>query len=159
MQPSTSKLKPALIGGTVIGILSNVPVVNMGNCFCCMWVLLGGGLAAYLLRRAMPAKSELTLGDGALTGLLSGVFGALIGALIQYFFMAAFGMNLEAFLENVRGRMEDVPPEFYEWMDRLMNSPFLVLIGLFFSMILYSIFGTLGGIFSAALFGKKKSGR
>ena len=37
------KLKPALIGGVILGILSALPAVN--TC-CCIWALVGGLIAA-----------------------------------------------------------------------------------------------------------------
>ena len=37
-----SKVQPALLGGVVIGTLSALPVISMGNCLCCLWVILGG---------------------------------------------------------------------------------------------------------------------
>ena len=33
-----SKLQPALLGGLFIGVLSALPIISAGNCFCCMWV-------------------------------------------------------------------------------------------------------------------------
>jgi hypothetical protein len=161
MQKSASKLVPALIGGTVMGVLSSVPVINMGNCLCCMWILLGGAIGAYAYKRQLPARAELSLGEGALVGLLSGIFGALVSALIGYFFMAVVGYNFaQSFYRGFLERSEDVPPELRDWMEMLMRgggfNPVLVLVSLFFGMILDSVFGTLGGIIGAALFGKKK---
>jgi hypothetical protein len=162
MEKSVSKLTPALIGGAVIGVLSSTPIINWGNCLCCMWVIVGGAVGAYAYKRQLPGKTELSLGEGALVGLLSGVFGSLISALISYFFMAVVGYNMtQIFLQNFLERAEDVPLEFRHWMEGFMRGggfhPFLVLMGLFFSLTIDSIFGTLGGILGAALFGKKKS--
>jgi riboflavin transporter FmnP len=164
MEKSVSKLTPALIGGAVMGVLSSIPIVNLGNCLCCMWVLLGGAVGAYTYKRQLPAKTELSLGEGAVVGLLYGVFGALMGALISYFFMALFGYNLaQSFYRKFLERADDVTPEFRDWMEGLMGGegfhPILVMISLFFNLIVDSIFGLLGGILGAALFGKKKSGR
>jgi uncharacterized membrane protein YeaQ/YmgE (transglycosylase-associated protein family) len=159
MKKSANKLTPALIGGAVIGTLSSIPIVNMGNCLCCMWVLLGGVIGVYAYRRELPPRSGMTSGEGAFLGLLCGVFGALIGTLFNTFFMTVFGANMSSFLEQLQGRMEEMPPEWLDWMEKMAGSPLLVLIGLFFTMIVYSIFGMLGGIFGVALFGKKKSRR
>ena len=88
MDNPPSKLVPALIGGCVMAILSNVPIVNMGNCLCCMWVILGGFIAAYLYQKDLPEGQPFNPGDGAIIGLLAGVFGALFGTLISVLFMA-----------------------------------------------------------------------
>ena len=70
MENKSSKLVPALIGGGVIGLLSSIPVVNMGNCLCCMWVLAGGALAAYLNAKDRPPEMEYTSGDAALVSIV-----------------------------------------------------------------------------------------
>src|SRR5688572_31155406 len=61
-----NKLKPALIGGVVLGLLSAIPFVNAVNACCCLWAILGGMLATYLYVRnsATPA----TAADGAILG-------------------------------------------------------------------------------------------
>jgi hypothetical protein len=159
MEKSASKLTPALIGGVVTGVLSSIPLVSMGNCLCCMWVILGGAVGVYAYRREMPPKSQITLGEGALVGLLCGVFGALIGTLLNTLFMTLLGTGLGSFFEHFRGRLEEMPPDWFDWMEKMAGSPLLVLISLLFSTVVYSIFGMLGGIFGATLFGKKKSGR
>lgn len=164
MEKSIGKLTPALIGGAVIGVLSSTPIVSAGNCLCCMWVLLGGAAGAYLYKRQLPAKQELTLGDGALIGLMSGVFGSLIGALISYFFMAVIGYDpTQSFFRSFLEKAQDVPPEFRDMMEKFMKggefNPIMVILGLFSSLILYSVFGSIGGLIGAALFGKKKTPR
>ncbi len=161
MDKSVSKLTPALIGGAVIGILSSTPFINAGNCLCCMWVLLGGAVGAYAYKRQLPARSELSAGEGALVGLLSGIFGSLFGALLSYLFLAIFGEMAFSFVRNlIMSRSEDVTPEVKDWLETLMKQGgfnlLWVLVKLFFELVVYSIFGTLGGMIGAALFGKKK---
>ena len=65
-----SKTQPALLGGLFIGVLSALPVVNLGNCCCCLWVVCGGALAAWLLQQNEPAP--MATGDALLAGLLGG---------------------------------------------------------------------------------------
>ncbi len=69
-----SKLQPALLGGLFIGVLSALPIISVGNCLCCMWVIGGGVLAAYLLQQNQAAP--ISSSDGAMTGLLAGLVGA-----------------------------------------------------------------------------------
>ncbi len=47
-------LKPALMGGLVMGVLSALPGVSLGNCCCCAWLVTGGLVAAYLLQSNTP---------------------------------------------------------------------------------------------------------
>ena len=48
------RLQPALLGGVFIGVLSTLPIINIGNLCCCRWVISGGALAAYLLQQNQP---------------------------------------------------------------------------------------------------------
>lgn len=160
MEGKPSKLNPALIGGCIIGFLSSIPIINMGNCLCCMWVLLGGFTAAYLYKRRLPPESELETGDAALTGLLAGIFGALFGTFLSYVFMAIGGINpSERILQRLMESRSDLSPEVEELLDSLEGvesmNPFFVMIMLFFSLIIDAIFGTLGGLLGAALLKKK----
>jgi hypothetical protein len=83
-----NKLKPALLGGLIVGLLSAIPVVNY---CCCIWGIGGGGLASYLYIKSSPTK--IGPGDGAMLGGLAGVIGALIfliiGLPIAYFISGA----------------------------------------------------------------------
>ncbi len=69
------KMKPALIGGAVLGVLSAIPFVNMLNACCCAWALVGGAPATYMYvkRSATPASP----GDRAVLGILAGVVGGI----------------------------------------------------------------------------------
>ena len=160
MEETPSKLVPALIGGSVIGVLSVVPLVNMGNCLCCMWVVLGGAVGAYFYWRELPPERVFSSGEGAVVGLLSGVFGALFGTFLGYFFMAVVGFNpAQEFLQTLLESGWDISPEVEEALEVLQDrggvSPFFVFAGLFFSLIIDSLFGAVGGIIGAALFRKR----
>ena len=80
-QPELDFMQPALAGGMFLGFLSSIPFISAGNCLCCMWVLLGGGMAAVMLTKQRP--SGITYGDGAFVGVLSGLFGALVSTIMS----------------------------------------------------------------------------
>jgi hypothetical protein len=42
---------PALLGGLFIGVLSSLPYIKGGNVCCCLWVISGGMLAAWLMQQ------------------------------------------------------------------------------------------------------------
>lgn len=83
-----NKLKPALLGGLIVGLLSAIPFVNY---CCCIWGIGGGGLASFLFIKQSPTK--VGPGDGAMLGALAGVVGAviylIIGVPIAYFISGA----------------------------------------------------------------------
>src|SRR3954462_12604598 len=74
------KLKPAIIGGVFIGLLSVIPFVNWVNFCCCLWAILGGVLASYLYIKNSPTPASP--GDGAILGVLAGAVGAVIAVVI-----------------------------------------------------------------------------
>lgn len=159
MKPS--KLVPALIGGGIIGLLSTLPFINLGNCFCCMWILLGGAAAAMLHARDYGPDMEFTAGDGAMAGLLAGLFGALIGTFLSTFFMVV--LQIHPTREIMRRLMEirgDLSPEFDDiitrWDQGEGMEPVFTLIGLIFSLIINAIFGTLGGLIGGSMARKKR---
>ena len=59
-----------------MGVLSALPLVAAGNLCCCLWVVSGGAIAAYLLQQNQ--STPITPGDGALAGLFAGLVGAAI---------------------------------------------------------------------------------
>jgi hypothetical protein len=150
-----SKLQPALLGGVFIGVLSALPIISAGNFCCCLWVLSGGALAAYLLQQNQSAL--LTPGDGALVGLLAGLVGAVVKTVIAIPIALLIGpMQFQA----MRGVLEnaELPPEARQALEAFASSggasAFLIFVGFAFSLVIDSIFGTLGGMLGALYFKK-----
>jgi hypothetical protein len=138
-------LKPAVIGGVLLGILSSLPIINLFNCFCCAWVIGGGVLAAYLYVKESPVPA--TLGRGVALGLLTGLIGGIVTAL--------FSIPWQA--------LEQVPNSPPETLDRLRALSqrgsfdiFFLAIGFVFVVVTYSIVAMLGGAIGVAIFEKRK---
>ena len=70
------KIKPAIIGGAIVGILSVIPVVSAVNVCCCAWALLGGIVATYMYVKGSTVPASV--GDGAMIGAIAGVIGAVL---------------------------------------------------------------------------------
>src|SRR5215831_9086451 len=81
MVEKPNKFQPALVGGLILGILSAIPVVNLGNLCCCLWVLIGGIVAAKMLINQSPVF-PVRAGDGAAVGALAGVIGAAVNLIL-----------------------------------------------------------------------------
>src|SRR5215510_13129819 len=75
-----ARFQPALLGGVLIGVLSSLPLVQAGNCCCCLWVVCGGLLTVYLQQSRMSTPIEMS--EAVISGLLAGIIGAIIGVLI-----------------------------------------------------------------------------
>jgi len=147
--------KPALIGGAAIGVLSAMPLVNMGNCVCCMYVWAGSVLASYLLFRQYAAG---TLGDGALVGMFSGMLGAVVSLLLSLPFTLLMRGRFDPTEFIPSEQLESLPPQLLEMITG--GSAKFVLAGVainfFINLPLFALIGTLGGLIGAAIFRKKE---
>lgn len=163
MEPN--KLKPALFGGILLGVLSSIPVLQAGNLCCCLWVLLGGAMAAKLLIDHSPNR-PITTGDGAMVGLMAGGVGAAVYLIV--------GIPLGIVMERLINTRELIL-KFYE---RTIDNPALVeqmrrameqqqagetgrmmavrLVFIVFWLLLMVVFASMGGIIGVALFEKRK---
>ena len=77
----SDRLQPALWGGVFIGVLSALPIVNFANCCCCLWVLVGGALAAYLRQQNNPYQIDAA--EGAIVGLMAGAIGGIVYSVLS----------------------------------------------------------------------------
>jgi hypothetical protein len=144
--------QPALIGGAVVGVLSALPLVNMGNVCCCLWVVGGGAVAAYVLQQNQ--STPITPGDGALAGLLAGLAGALIFLILSIPITLVMAPMQRVMIEQVieSGR---VPPEFREFAGTYAGGFIGLILGFIFQLIAGAIFATLGGLLGASIFKKQ----
>jgi hypothetical protein len=151
-----NKMKPAIIGGIVVGLLSAIPFVNLVNLCCCFWALLGGAIATNLYVKASPAPVKP--GDGAVLGLMAGVVGALIYIVIGIPLGILLGATMLSLITNF---MESVDPRQAELMRAQMQAGQSIVThiirGLFSAFILL-IFSTLGGLLGVPIFEKRKGG-
>ncbi len=150
-------LKPALISGVIFGVASAIPFLNLLNC-CCLLIFGCGICSAYLLIRR--STFSISYGQGALVGLLAGVFGAFTTTILESIMEMLIGQRLkEMTYQLIEGFAQQIPPEFMEIIEQAMMEPFTIsamITTLIFSLIIYCIFSTIGGILGVALFRKKQ---
>ncbi len=149
-----AKLQPALLGGAFIGVLSALPVVNVANC-CCLWLIAGGVLAAYLMQQNHPAP--VTPGDGALVGLLAALVGAVVYVLVAAPINLMMGPMVEGLTERLLEGSADMPVEVRELLEQVGDrgaAGIGIAIGFVMNLFLGMVFSTLGGLLGAILFRK-----
>src|SRR5262245_47473960 len=144
-----------------MGVLSALPFVAAGNLCCCMWVVIGGAIAAYLLQQNQ--STPITPGDGALVGLLAGLVGAFVNFLVSIpvtLMVAPFEREM---LQRVLDAAGSMPPEMRDAIERYSgrNAEFgfgLMILGrmvaLVFGLFVGAIFATIGGVIGAMVFKK-----
>jgi hypothetical protein len=149
------RLQPALLGGLFIGVLSSLPIINIGNVCCCLWVISGGTLAAWLLQQNQA--EPLTGADGVLIGLMAGIVGAFTGALLQIPVEIWFGPIQREWIQRLLQGQAEVPPQVLEMLDRRMSAATIVA-DLISRLVAYVIFGMVGGVLGVAIFRRKAAG-
>ena len=155
-----NKMRPALIGGVVLGLLSSIPFVNLVNTCCCAWVLMGGALAAYLYIKQSP--TPVTPGEAAQVGLLAGVVGTVLLFVvgIPLGLVAGDAMNamLVKFFEGVNPQAAEAMRQAVEQQQNMPLSQRLPqMIGFsLMNAVVTILFATLGGLLGVAIFEKRK---
>jgi len=143
-------MQPALLGGLFIGVLSALPIVQICNC-CCLWIVGGGVLAAYLQQQNQPAP--LTVTGGARTGLIAGVVGAFVWLLLSQALDVVLAPIQERLADEVLRNARDIPPNVRAWLEstRAEGSGGYVF-GFFMLLIVGSVASALGGAIGASYF-------
>ena len=152
-----NKVKPALIGGVLLGLLSVIPFVNALNICCCLWAILGGMLASYLYIKNSPTPASP--GDGAAIGAMAGAIGAVISLILGIPISYAMGPMMR---NMMLGWMESLDARQAEQLRRSFemsgDSIVPVIINALIVAALLFVFSIIGGLIGTALFEKRKGG-
>ena len=145
------KIKAALIGGVAFGVASALPYVGWINIFCCALYIGGGVLAAYLLTKDRPPQARAPYGDGAVVGVLAGLFGG-VATVVTSLVAKALGYDPAAEMASMMQR-------FGMPMPGMGADPAagMEMLGFVVNIVMYVIFATLGGLVGVAIFHKKEA--
>ena len=159
-KPELDFVQPALTGGMFLGFLSSIPYISAGNCICCGWVLLGGGIAVMMLAKQRP--SEIAYGDGAFAGVLSGLFGAVVGTIVQMSFRAMAARLFESQQQQFEQLLNQLGAEgpLRDFILRAASgeiSAATLTFTFFTNLLAYSLFAMIGGILTVAILEKRKA--
>jgi len=152
---SAPKLMPALLGGLFIGALSSLPIIEKGNLCCCLWVVTGGVLAAWLMQQNTPRP--VTLGEGAVAGLLAGLVGVVAVAMFRG--GLALVMGMPPVVEELKRGMEAGArdPESRAFVEGMGPMVLLGIFGVIFTVV-SMVMATIGGLLGALIFRRKPNG-
>jgi len=143
-------LQSSVIAGLIVAIFSFSPVLKIGNCFCCMWKILGGGFAVYLYYNyAKIINAEKGLIIGLYSGLFAGVFEILFIGLFLIFgrssmVPANFNMHMQNLpietSEQIIGFMSRFPlyMHSYRFISALLSNLIFVPVGALLTSIIFS---------------------
>jgi hypothetical protein len=154
--------RAALIGGAVTGVLSALPLIYLGNLCCCLWVISGGVVAAFVLQQ--DQTGPITPADGALAGLLAGLAGACVHLVLAIPIDIVMAPMERAMAQRFFDMAGNMSPEMCDMFDRMSGSNIEMSIGIIlirrvvgfmFMLFIGAIFSTLGGLLGAVLFRKQ----
>jgi hypothetical protein len=167
------KIKPAIIGGSVMAIISTVPYLNMLNCLCCAGIILGGIAAVYFYQKSLPQSEPiLRTKHGLILGAFAGIFGAILETFITVFiiyfstnYFNDIHIEIEKSIEGLQEDGTDIPEilfqvqgtiaSFIEEIEQHGFSFVLTMIILVFNTLKNVLFGLLGGLFGVAILRKR----
>ncbi|HEV7906155.1 MAG TPA: hypothetical protein VGO96_20105 [Pyrinomonadaceae bacterium] len=136
-----NRMNPAIIGGSVAGVLSIIPVI--GSC-CCLWAIGGGVLAVYLYLK--DARVPMTPADGATLGAIAGGIAAAISLIIGLPVAIIFGAA--AMTDAFQRANVQIP---------FTGMALMVVTTLIRAVIILAL-SAVGGLIGAAIFGKQGPG-
>ena len=136
------------IAGVVMALLGAIPFVSLVNCLLCGWVW-GGAIFAVWLYKRYENGGVVTTGQGVVIGLVA----ALIGAVINWLIASLLGGASSAALGPALDQLPD--EESRQMLRELVASGGFSILGLLISLVIYSIFGVVGGLIGAAIFGNR----
>lgn len=150
----STKQQAILVGGVVTALLST-SYLGLINIFCCLGVILGGIVAVQQYTSLKDTSVET--GDGAVLGAGAGAIGSLLATLLDRLLrpLSLDGQSLmmglfESFMdpqqmEMVRQQME---------ASQQSQSALGMLMTLLFGLVIFAVFGAIGGAIGASIFQK-----
>lgn len=147
--------KPVAIGGILLGVLSSVV-----NCGCCIWMIGGGVLAAYIYIKESPVMVPLS--KGILLGFFVAIIGTLVYALLIPIILRSSGgiTEIGEQMQEIWDQLPIFPQENREELMELVQSDSfasILYVSLLIGQFLGScIFAMVGGALGVAIFEKRK---
>jgi hypothetical protein len=142
-----------------MGVLSALPIVSFGNACCCLWVITGGLVAAYVFQS--NDIQPMTPAEGALAGLLAGLVGAGVHLILSIpldIVMAPFERTMAQRIIDMTGNVEMREIlERYSERGAVGGIGLIILrrfVALLFMAIAGAVFSTIGGLIGAMVFRK-----
>ena len=148
-----NKLKPAIIGGVVLGILSVIPILNV---CCCLWAILGGLIAAKLYINQSP--TPVSAGDGAIVGAIAGLVGAVVVLVIGIPLSIATSGMMQGFFLSMMQNLDPAQAEMFRTQFAAGSTVGGSIVNGFILAVSVFIFSIIGGLLGIPLFEKRKGG-
>ena len=141
-------LLSGLIAGVLMAVFSELPILSIANCCLCLWIWAGGIFAVFLYRRFDNTVGPTTITQGLLVGLVAGLVAAILGTIIAAILGPISWQYVNQFITSLQGTGVDMGP----FADVFRTAGGFSIFELFTNLVLYSIFGLVGGILGTLIF-------
>jgi hypothetical protein len=157
------RIKPIILGTMTMIILSVIPILSLINIFCCAGIVLGGvvGVASYN-KQLKSTNVKLLYKDGVIIGILCGILSAVVVTGVNLLTQMYSKVNPFIEIKSLLESFTNIIPEISNEIDRLAEeyniygySPTLTIFMALTHIILYPLFGILGGILMVTILNKK----
>jgi hypothetical protein len=150
------RMKGALVGGIAGGLLSAIPFLNLGNCLCCLWIILGGAIASTV--HVKTSATAVSKGDGTLTGVATAL------PMVAIYVIVGLPLSLllgPAMLAVVSGLVDD-PLVQQQLLQQTGQTMVQTVVQYVFYTVVFAVlaagFGALGGLIGTAIFEDREPG-
>jgi hypothetical protein len=161
-----SKFTPIIISTAIMTVISAVPGLNLINVLCCAGIIIGSfsGTAFYAKKLAADG-SVVQFKDGAAIGVFSGILTAFLVTIFNTLITMISSQNPVPEVYKLFDQFGyPLPPEAEKLLKTVSDeynkhgfSITITIINLVADLIFFPLFGFLGGIIAASVFGKKKN--
>lgn len=158
----TPRQQSILVGAVVTGILST-SYLGLINTFCCLGVIVGGMVTTQ--QYAARFTGSIASGDGAVLGAFAGAAGAVLSAVFDVM-LRPLNLDSQSVQQNLQEQLmqymggEGMSPEMMQQMQGeapgLLSAMGIAL--LLMNVVVFAIFGAIGGALGTALFGEDETG-
>jgi hypothetical protein len=165
MDKKINRLTPVILGSTVMTAISVLPLINFINLFFCAGIMIGGyfGAIAYY-RQTAGTDHVMSYKDGVLTGILSGILSAVVVSGINIIVLMYSKSNPVTESLGMLGEFgKNLPPEVNTQMNKLADefnkygfSPTLAIFTFLSNIVIYPLFGAIGGLIGVTIIEKRK---
>ncbi|RKZ34097.1 hypothetical protein DRQ33_02890 [bacterium] len=154
-KPTKKFASSTALAGILTGLLSSIPFLAGFNC-CCLWFLLGGFWAVYLI---WYENHHITVGLGIGAGLITGVYSAIIYSILNAVLLAFTSSDTIIQLQELFSQgQQEIPPEFMDLLVKFITSPVIsFFFFLIFSLLIFPIATGVGGLIGALIFKNKEN--
>jgi hypothetical protein len=140
-----------------MGALSALPIIAAGNACCCLWVISGGAVAAYVLQQHQQVA--VTQGDAALAGLLAGIVGAFVYLLLSIPITFLLAPIQQQVMQRILENGDQMPSAVRDYLSIAAGPWVQLVVGFMFMLVAGCVFSTLGGVLGSLFFRKDMAPR